>query len=83
MGKKTQPKKIMKFSFKKKLIHHSAVRKQKIPKHTLFSSLMGHIYQARENPGLLYLVSKLDAQTTLAVASRDVVTKQMLPLKCW
>lgn len=44
---------------------------------------MGHIYQARENPALLYLVSELDEQTTLAVASRDVVTKQMLPLKCW
>lgn len=44
---------------------------------------MGHIYQARENPALLYLVSELDEQTTLAVASRDVVTKQMLLLKCW
>jgi len=44
---------------------------------------MGHIYQARENPVLLHLVSKLDAQNTLAVASRDAVTKQMLPLRCW
>lgn len=75
-------------------MHHYAIRKKKNQKqnknnqknqskHTLFPSFVGHFYEARENPVLLCLVSMMDAQSALAVASRNVVTKQMLPLKCW